>query len=159
MVNDINPYIKLLISIKLLLSEINTECEKLEKLYDPTIQHFNIGDLVYYVNPHGIIIPSVIDEIQNFQDTTGPGGFIYYWIIPEGCKISIFNKIKFWLSTNLPWLRITYNVPKWCPGHALLAGDDIFKTEDEAVKSLLLSNLKYNLTDYKNLLTTGSIYG
>jgi len=148
-----SQYVELLTHINILISKVTARCEKLEKSYDPTVQHFNIGEMVYYVDPHGIITPSVIDEIQNFQDTTGPGGFIYYWIIPEGCKVSIFNKIKFWLCVNLPWLRVTHKVPECFPGHALLAGDDIFKTEDEAIESLLLSHLKYNLIDYKELLT------
>jgi hypothetical protein len=145
-------FIDLINHITFTLDNVMKECRQLDDKYMPTVRHFDVGEKVYYINCHGHIVSAIIDEIQDFSSTTGPGGFVYYWIVPEGCKLTLFHKIKFWLSFHIKFIHLKYEVPDCFPGHGVLPGDDIFKTEQDAQKSLLLHNLKFNLIDYLTLL-------
>jgi hypothetical protein len=149
---DKYEYIELNDNVNKVLDDIISRCRILDDKYDPKEQHFNVGDSVYYVDCHGRIISAVIDEVEDFSRTTGPGGLIYYWIIPEGCRLTLFSKFKFYLCTHIQWLHLKHKIPECFPGHAVLPGDDIFKTEQDAIESLLLYNLKYSLREYTKML-------
>jgi hypothetical protein len=149
---DKYEYIELNDNINKVLDDIITRCRVLDDNYDPKEQQFNVGDSVYYVNCYGKIIPAVIDQVENFGRTSGPGGLIYYWIIPEGCKVSLYNRLKFQFCSHIQWLPFKHKIPECFPGHAVLPGDDIFRSEEDANKSLLLYNLKYSLQDYTKML-------
>ena len=147
---------EILTSIDLISTNIQSQIDELDNKYNPkidiTLQYFNIGDLVYYINPYGIIVPAIIDAISNFRHTDTRGGLVYYWIILENCKLSLYNKIIYWLVTTIPWLPLKHKIPDCFPGHAVSPGDDIFRTKDDAIQAQLLFSTKYNLIDYKNML-------
>lgn len=143
---------KLIDNVNIIIDDISKKCQALNNKYDPKKQHYNVGDIVYYLNYNGKITPAVIDEVQNFQHSTGPGGLIYYWITPKNCKLTILNQFKFYFYTYIiPW-RPSYKIPNGFPGHAVLPGDDIFSNEEDAIESLFLHNLKYDLQQYVTIL-------
>ena len=101
--------------------------------------------LLYYLNSHGEIVPAIIDEIY-LNNTSG--SFVFYWIHESGSKIGWWNKFTFFLLINIPFLQFRYKVPTGYPDYGVLAGDDIFRTKEEAEDILLLYNLLNILADY-----------
>ena len=66
----------------------------------------------------------------------------------SGSKIGWWNKFTFFLLINIPFLQFRYKVPTGYPDYGVLAGDDIFRTKEEAEDILLLYNLLNILADY-----------
>ena len=126
---------------------------KIRNTYDITKQHFLIQDTVYYIDNHGYILKARVTEIADFSHGgTIPCGCIYYWIEPDGCRLSWINKVHFWITWILPYCvlyhvpkRWRYKIPPCFPGHAVTAGEDIFRSEEEAMQALLLNNAWYDL--------------
>ena len=125
--------------------QIYQQITEIENKYDSTKNEFEVGDIVYYLNPHGKVVPAIIDEVYK---STVNNSFIFYWIHEQGYKINCWNKFTFFLSYNMPFLHFRYKIPKGYPGHGVLAGDDIFRTKEEAEDILLLYNLLNILADY-----------
>lgn len=140
---------ELILQISDLLSQLKNRAQLIEKTYKLTEVEFSKGDIVYYVNPQGDIVPAIIDDIRQGNQS---GDFVFYSIHEEGAKISWWNKFKFFLLIKIPWLHFRYDVPQGYPGHGVLAGDDIFRTEQEAEIILMLYNSIYNLVDYQTFL-------
>lgn len=132
-------------TIRVLEQQINNQIAEIENKYNITQQEFEIGDLVYYLNSHGEIVPAIIDEIY-LNNTSG--SFVFYWIHESGSKIGWWNKFTFFLLINIPFLQFRYKVPTGYPDYGVLAGDDIFRTKEEAEDILLLYNLLNILADY-----------
>lgn len=105
---------------------------------------FVVGDLVYYINSEGNIVQAIIDEIYSSR----------YFIHEVGSKIGIWNHIKWWILLHIDWVYINYNLPKGYPGHAVNAGEDIFRTKQEAEDNLLLHNILYDLLNYRTRYLT-----
>ncbi len=113
---------------------------KLVEEYEPTIQHFNIGDEAWVVcanEPTKVIIT----DIDDFSEKgTKPGGYIYYWY--EFKNISKIRKYyehaKFYLwyyglsHFGINQFKVYY---KLGPGHSELCGKDsvLFKTRIQAI--------------------------
>jgi hypothetical protein len=109
--------------------------KNIQDSYNNLVVEFLIGDEVYYIHNDGNIVKAIIDKIENPRTS---GDLVYYWIIPENAKIRIYDKLKFWLCTNL---GINYSPPKNFPGHSVLSGDDFFRTKEEAELMLILSDI------------------
>lgn len=146
---DLFEHFNLITHINIVIDHLKIKNQEFENKYNQLIQHFNIGETVYYIDNYGNVIPAVIESI--YKPSTD-GGFIFYNIRPEGAKITKLDKIKFWLYRNCNWLNLKHEVPKGYPGHSVMAGDDIFKTEEEARYSVIISSAMYTLSDYIDLL-------
>ncbi len=138
-------------SINTLKSQVEQQILEIENTYDITKPEFEVGDVVYYNNPHGKVVPAIIDEVYK---STVKNSFVYYWTHEQGYEIGWWNKFTFFLLYNIPFLHFRYKVPKGYPGHGVLAGDDIFRTKEEAEDILLLYNLLDSLYDYKQRYLT-----
>lgn len=132
-----------------ILDHLKIQTEMFEEKYSQTVQHFEIGETVYYINNHGFIVPAVIEAIHG---PFGDGGCIFYDIRPEGAKITKLDKIKFWIYLHHNWFNLKHEVPKGYPGHSVSAGDDIFKTEEDANYMMTIYNSMYHLSDYLSIL-------
>jgi len=136
-----------LLQVSQVLDYFKIESEKIYNSYNPHIKHFNVNDTVYYIPNYGNVMTAKIESIDDFtKNGTEPSGMIYYWIIPENCKLSIFKKINFWLFLKFP--KIKYKIPNCFPGHSVVAGDDIFKTKEEAELYLQINFCYHSLSDY-----------
>lgn len=142
--------VELMNNISKTIDHLKIKAEELEEKYPQNVQHFEVDETVYYIDKFGNITTAVIEEVQN----TAPldGGFYLYWVRPKGSKITIWNKIRFWLVLNCTWFDLKHTVPQGYPGHAVNAGDDIFKTEEDANYMMVVYNSMYNLSDYLLLL-------
>jgi hypothetical protein len=148
------------------MNELKTKIKKLHsKLvdeYDPTIQHFNIGDeawIMYDDRPVKIIITDIDDYSEN---GTKPGGYFYYWFqFKDLSKIrKSYEYVKFYIWYYvLSHLRIRqFKIPpEMGPGHGELCGRDevIFKTREQAILDLkfyklydLLKQIEFVAGDY-----------
>lgn len=141
-------------TIKEIVNILEQQIAEIENKYEKTKQEFEVGDVVYYNNPHGKVVPAIVDEIYKVPKEKVEGSFVFYWIHEQGYKINWWNKFTFFLLFNIPFLHFRYRIPKGYPGHGVLAGDDIFRTKQEAEDISLLYNMVYDITEYKNRYLT-----
>lgn len=107
--------------------------------YDITKQHWKEGDIAYWGNE-----PVIIYEVDRMGPT--PDHCIYYWVKPTLfiSKLEVFiYKIFYNVGKFIERITGSYdfgvkiysnrlaNKFFWYPGHALMAGTELFKTEDE----------------------------
>lgn len=140
----------LITHINIIIDHLTVQNQEFDEKYNEKTQHFNVGENVYYINNFGDILPAIVEQIQNNNPSNG--GLYLYWIRPEGCNITKWHKFKYWFKTTFTWLNLKCNIINGYPGHAVLAGDDIFKTEEDAKYAITVYNAKYLLSDYLSLL-------
>jgi len=123
--------------------------------YDPREYHFVVGDTAWILFNFEPVKIKII-EIEDFKKlTNSEDAYVYYWIQFENISRFriIFENIKFriWLHF-LRYLKISQPKihPKLGPGHAVLAGETIYRTAEEAILNGYLDNLLFNLTISKN---------
>lgn len=123
---DINNIVKSLIQIR---------NEKVQ-YFDPTKQHFNIGDIAYIYD--GYLIHEVrITGIQSFKKEPNDNGYIYYFY--EDIDITSFDRIKMYLKYYFHIYFLQYIFPtkpyfppdKFGSGHGELVGRGEFLFKDK----------------------------
>lgn len=127
--------------------------------YDLTKKHFKVGDKAYTYptldNPFEPLEVKIVD-IEDFRKDYGESGAVYYWItyncLTKLERIWEYTKLYFW-NYVLSYLGIRQPKVSWKlgPGHAVSAGDEIFKTKYEALVSLNLWNAIFNIEEIKEL--------
>lgn len=126
-------------TIEYSLSLIDRKIKYQEDSYLQAVEpHFSINQTVYYLANDSQILPAIVTQV-------------FYW---SGSNSSIHYRIK---SVETPsWFKraqaLVYNrlqvIPSVCfPKHAVSAGDEIFKTPEEAHERLLLNDAHRSLTN------------
>lgn len=142
---------------KQILSNMIRDAKKLKDTllddYDITEQHFEIGDKVYSL-ASGYEFPDLAEvvDIDDWRKIHGEGACVYYWIASTSLTKTelLKEKIKFY-----SWLYIfrffglwqPYINPKLGPGHAVAAGEDIFKTKEESILASYIFDLRITIYD------------
>ena len=147
-----------------MLKEIKQEIRKLQKKYikylDPTIQHFNIGDLawvswnIYYQEQ------VKITDVENYQKEPNDGGLIYYYY--EHLGITKWQRFKMNLRFYLHIYflmyifknRLYFPPQEFGPGHGVLAGRNevLFKTRNEAKLDYCFTTVLFEISELEDLL-------
>lgn len=127
--------------------DIENSIMDISQNYNPYLIEFAVGDEVWYAAsvPRKAVITAIDDYSEGGEI---PGGLVYYWINFEGAKLSIFDYIRYY------WAYLkgsVYFPPKDFIGHAILAGEDIFRTKAEATIIGNLYNLRYHLINLKDI--------
>lgn len=131
-----------------MLNEVQAKMLEIQSNYDNYQVQFEVGDLVYVLGKYSDFYPAHILRVQDFSNGgEKAGGLVYYWLIPENYRHQWWYDLYFFYKRlfKQTWL------PPRIIGHAVLAGEDFFRTEDEARKYEVLSGLKYYLIDYFSL--------
>lgn len=122
------------------------------KEYDPTEYHFKVGDTAWILFEDKPIQVDIVD-IADFKEYTGSkDAYVFYWIhfknISKNKERWENFKFKFWLYFLSP-LRIRQPKipPEFGPGHAVLAGEVVYKTAQETLIDGYLFNLMYELDE------------
>ena len=131
-----------------MLTEVQAKILEIQANYDNYQIEFKVGDSVYCLGNTSDVYPARITLVQDFSnDGMEAGGLVYYWLVPENYQhlwwYDLYSFYKRLLKQT--WL------PPRIVGHAVLAGEDFFRTEDEARKFEVLSGLRYYLIDYFSL--------
>ena len=134
--------------LKTTLTYIKLLIEEIEENYDVYKVEFLKGDIVYYINYNGDVIKATIDKVEGYYGygQQDPNKLVYYWIIPENAKLSWYHNLRFWIACKIK--RWYPQPPKEFPGHSVLAGEDFFRTKDEAEKFITLSYIYNELENY-----------
>jgi hypothetical protein len=107
--------------------------------YDITKQYWNVDDIAYWGSE-----PVKVYEVDKMGNT--PDHCIYYWVEPvlfiSKVRVSIY-KIFWYIGKLVEKITGSYKIGMkvyanrfvnrffWFPGHALMAGTELFKTPDE----------------------------
>lgn len=128
--------------IKILLNDIHKEIIEIKNKYNNNKIEFKIGDIIYYYSKRQIIKGKIID----INDYTNGGlisdALVYYWITPK----SIYKKFIEWVRYRWAVIRKKDYIPgKLFFTNSCLAGDDFFRTKQEAITMEILHHSKFYL--------------
>lgn len=126
--------------------------DKYVEKYDPREYYFKVGDTAWTLYGYRPVKVEIVG-VEDFKEHTGsPDAYVFYWIHMTNISKSKLRwenfKFKFWwyflqyLNINQPKIA-----PELGPGHAVLPGDEIFKTAEEAIVDGYLQNLIFELDD------------
>jgi len=123
--------------------------EKRDKLvieYEPTEQHFKVGDIAYVCFTEEAE-EVIITNISDFRKEKNDGGLVYYWYEYKDIPLTtrIIEEIKFQCSRLF---RYRYDVPYFFgPGHSELLGKEevLFKSKEQAELDANFYDILYRL--------------
>lgn len=142
--NNFFKYKKMMKYLKQNINNINKYVEKgiygIQQKYDKHGVSFNINDTVYIIRNDAIITPAIITDIKKnkFNKPT------LYSVTIKDNELSLIDKliIKFNIS----------NIIKKCINNKpLIAGEDIFRTFEDAYTYLIYTDVKFSLLDLTDL--------
>lgn len=107
--------------------------------YDQTKKHFEIGEDAWFITGRAEVWPCTIIAIEGGESNSD---LVQYNVKPIGDDLNIFDDIKFLICSTF---RLRYHPRYPWPGHAISAGDDLFKTKEEAIASVILNSLSFDL--------------
>ena len=107
--------------------------------YDQTDKHFEVGEDAWFITGITEVRPCTIIGIEGDSKNLD---LVYYDIKPIGVDLNILDDIKFLFCSTFGF---EYQPRYPWPGHSLSVGYDLFKTKDEAITSVILNSISYDL--------------
>jgi hypothetical protein len=133
-----------------MLDLVNSELDEISNKYNPGKIEFEIEERVWYISYSSEIVESTVVDIDDWsKGGTVYGGLVYYWIIPDNAKTTWIDTVKYRYSHLFGKV---YMPPKEFPGHAISAGEEIFRTKKEAERALHLYFIRNSIDEYLDYL-------
>jgi len=128
--------------IKIILNDIHKEIEKISYNYNNNKVEFKIGDTIYYYSNRQIIKGKILDIDDYTNGGLIPDALVYYWINPKSRCRHFIEKIRYrWAVIR----KKDYIPGKLFFTNSCLAGDDFFRTKQEAITMEILHHSKFYL--------------
>ncbi len=132
-------------NIKEIKQLIEEKRDKLVIAYEPTEQHFEVGDIAYVCYDEAVEV--IITNISDYRKEKNDGGFVYYWFEYKDIPLMniIIEEIKFQCSRLF---RYTYHIPYFFgTGHGELVGKEevLFKSKEQAELDANFDEVLYRL--------------